>query len=856
MKLIYTVILIFVISSISSGCSWVCSLCTDTLRNTVKVSPGPPIIFSGQVLSNFGEPVSGAIVHANGQTATSDKNGNFQLPAFLAWRYLVTIEKDGYGLFSGSFTRGVSNITWTLTKATVWENQNPNTQIDVKDKLSIEGCQGSKPRVFDARKSRMYEYRTRTPELRKAFAAAAYAISQPTECSPGIRLTIPAGTLEYEDGNSLSGSDKVTVSVATVDLFSRNGLPGDFTFIRRSEGRITQTGFLESFGAGSITVKANGRSLRLKSGSAATLVIPVDPNQLKRTTPPQTIPLLVFDESQGVWVHEGTATLDSVKNEYVAQVTHFSEYNADVEFNQPACVKFNATAIGQNFDLWQRVLDDTGMNYHPKPHFDLIPGTHAVWALPPVDNPPLNQGLAQPRTGHQVILTAYEKNSCLTEGNPSCKLIDQVVIPGSPAFDLVKQTGVVPGDWNSVIPDPPDYTQCQEQVTLFKDPTQIANPIVTATPGAIGGITVSWISAWDSAITVDNQDGFEVEEAVCAMTNVVTTPTLRCGAIDTSWSSWSTPQSGGVTVVRAKTAKDGNAGTNRTTQMDTAIFPRLPGLYKYRVRAYYHQSALADPGNPNAGYTDWSDDSVLPATQPNYWASIGAGRLQIINNLTYVAPGTTAQYQDTWVSRLRISDNPQNMMSGQLLYGYTPERLQIDNYCGGYGDSLWDVPPNGALKPPSIMTFGWDEPNNLNGNIMLPLSNYYLYIGLGHWYLWNGYGPSTMGTGATCSGMPTAFAKHVGGYNNFSIPYYHRSVGGKIPVPGLPPGTTVSAGSNYLAVQDHFTGTLTIRIGGTPRAPTVTVLDQNNNPITTTPATLNIVGSGLATDPVNSRISP
>jgi hypothetical protein len=292
--------------------------------------------------------------------------------------------------------------------------------------------------------------------------------------------------------------------------------------------------------------------------------------------------------------------------------------------------------------------------------------------------------------------------------------------------------------------------------------------------------------------------------------------------------------------------------------MDTEIFPRLPGLYKYRARAYYHRAAAADPGNPNAGYTNWSDDAVQPAAPPAYWASIGAGSLKIINNLSYVAPVTTATYQDTWVSRLRISNNPQNMMTGQLLYGYTPERLQPDGHCGPsrLEDSLLDIPPNSA---PAVITSnvgsaGWNEPNSLSGSQTLPLANYYLYIGLGHWAPWNWYGSTTMGTGVRCPN-PTSFTKHLGGYSILSQPYYHRSVGGKVSVPGLPPGGTIIAGSNYLAVQDHFSGTLTIDIAGSAAAPTVTVRDQNNNTIITIPA-IRIQPGPSATDPVSQRASP
>lgn len=793
MKLVLMIIVLVATSYVSSGCTLFCWLCDfGKSSSRVQVSPGPPIIFSGQVVSNFNEKIVNAMVEVNGQATRTDKNGAFTLPVKLAGRYVINIRQEGFGLFSRSFTSGIENTVWTMTKATVWENQDPNSRISVKDNLSKEGCQGSKRRPVDWTKSEMYAYRTRTPELKKAFEMSVKAASQPTECSSGIRLSIPAGSLEYKDGKSLAAQDKVTVALATVDLFSPNGLPGDFVFIRQCDGELCddtqasfQTGFMESFGAGSVTVTSGGQPVQLKANSTATLVIPVDPNQKRRTTPPETIPLLVFDEFHGVWVHEGIATLNAAKDEYTAEVTHFSEYNADVEFTQPACVRVDASAIGQTFDLWQSARDETDMEYHPKLHLGLPSGVHAVWALPPIDNLPLNQGLTLPRTGHKVVLTAYESGTCPVEGNPSCKKIDFVVIPDpsiTPALDLPKQTFT---NSTGIVPNPP-YSDCKATVTLFKEAAQAGAPTNLAVDIRPWGVTVTWNYTFDSLITADNKDGFMLEEAACTA-NCTTTP---------AWGLWQVPLQVGtaIPVQYANTANDANSATNRTASaaiMRTIMVPRHGGLYKYRVKAYYGVTAQ------------------FTANSSEVTALVSNAKLTVENLMTNNADD--AAFNDDNILRFRIAVTRTALTSGP-----DPERLASDRTCGGSID--WIPAATGSRTEP----------------VLNEAPHYFVWLELGYWYTLGPFVTEPVvdpSSGVQCSGSGNRYKRMYGKQGTTENAHLHRSLGGEYRLPTLPPGQQVTT-TNYVEVKDHYAETIKIQLSNSPSNPTIKVFDENGNDIT------------------------
>jgi hypothetical protein len=274
--------------------------------------------FAGVVSATDRPVVAGARVEVGGVTTTTDATGAFSLYVPEQPRYVLNIHKDGYGPVSKIYDNGLTGGAWTLTRATV-ATVDPTKPIDVVNVRRPGDCPGS-------------------------FSDQLKRQGKPTECGPGIRVQIPANSLVDANGKPPSGP--VQISLTTVDLPSRDGMPGDFTAVDPSG----QPSYIESYGAGTVEISAGGTAYNLSPGAQATVTIPIAPEQLAAPTPPPaTIPLLYYDQTRGVWLNEGTAQLQG--NTYVGNVSHFSAINTDLEKHTPSCVRFDATVMPSTFDL-------------------------------------------------------------------------------------------------------------------------------------------------------------------------------------------------------------------------------------------------------------------------------------------------------------------------------------------------------------------------------------------------------------------------------------------------------------------------------------------------------------------------
>jgi hypothetical protein len=117
---------------------------------------------------------------------------------------------------------------------------------------------------------------------------------------------------------------------------------------------ITTTGqekSLQSFGMMAVEL-TDDAGVKLQLSKPATLNMPI-PAAL-RAAAPATIPLWSFNETNGLWKEEGTATKKDTS--YIATVTHFSYWNCDVPYPK---VNFQAVVIGTNgermFDMLVRM---------------------------------------------------------------------------------------------------------------------------------------------------------------------------------------------------------------------------------------------------------------------------------------------------------------------------------------------------------------------------------------------------------------------------------------------------------------------------------------------------------------------
>ena len=137
------------------------------------------------------------------------------------------------------------------------------------------------------------------------------------------KVSFPSGDYTFADGSSYSGNVHVFgkyLDPTKAETFEE--MPGDLVGVD-SEGTLNA---LATFGMLAVELESdNGEKINLPEGKTATIRMEV-PDEL-RAVAPSSIPLWHFDESKGVWLEEGEATLEN--GVYVGDVSHFSFWNCD-----------------------------------------------------------------------------------------------------------------------------------------------------------------------------------------------------------------------------------------------------------------------------------------------------------------------------------------------------------------------------------------------------------------------------------------------------------------------------------------------------------------------------------------------
>lgn len=321
---------------------------------TKPIKPPPykeAVIFSGQVVSTWDKAIESANVEINGKIVKTNSNGHFKIAAKPSNRFVMNIRKKGFGLVSKIYTTGIQDGLWVMTKATT-QFLDPTKDILIKDIRPPDICKGTLssrvdwsrypnrriPRYIDSEGLISWEV---PEEVKKAIEFAENC----NTCNPGISITIPANSLVDSNGNLPIGN--VTVSLSTVDIYDPSSMPGDYTVDLGN-----RTGYMLTYGAGTVNASSNGKKYILKKGTKSTLTIPINSAQLRQTTKlAKSIPFLLYDEKKGVWRVFGEAKLDVEKNAYVAEIDHFSAFNMDLVKTDQACVHIDSSAINQDYEL-------------------------------------------------------------------------------------------------------------------------------------------------------------------------------------------------------------------------------------------------------------------------------------------------------------------------------------------------------------------------------------------------------------------------------------------------------------------------------------------------------------------------
>jgi len=356
-------------------------------RRHLKINADEGLVFSGRVLTNSGKPVEGAEVEVGENTGTTNSNGFFRILVrnSESERLVMNIKKPGFGLVSRVYDSSMEKGEWRLPAA-VTKSVDPTKAILVQGVIAPDDCVGTLSSRFDWSNypeqavPRFIESNGQIvvggfpSQLNDALAA----LSGGTSCSPGISVSIPPNSLVDEKGNLPSGN--VNVSVSTIDLFSPNGMPGDYTVRNKKV-----SGVMQSSGAGTINVFDDKTTYQLKEGARAKLTLPIDPlelNKFSETIQP-TIPLLLYNESTGYWMPQGSAKLNANGDAYVTEVAHFSAWNTDLVKVNQSCVRIDSAAIVGDYTLEVTIPMENGVPVVRT--FDVNNTTeniHAIYNLP------------------------------------------------------------------------------------------------------------------------------------------------------------------------------------------------------------------------------------------------------------------------------------------------------------------------------------------------------------------------------------------------------------------------------------------------------------------------------------------
>lgn len=269
---------IFIAALMYSGCG-------DNAVENNNNNPGGNVntTVSGVVLNENREPVSGATVKVNGNTATTGSGGEFIFNniSVPAGRVFAVVTANGY--FNGAkaeepVSGGVTTIKIIMLTKTVTHTINSSSG-------------GS------------------------------------ADLTNGSKVELQPNSVSVQGGSQYNG--QINLSVVYMDptsvSFSETVSGGDMAAVRTDNSSAT----LYSYGILKVIMEGSaGESLQLSSGSTSVITTTIPPSMVSDA--PSTIPLWFFDEQTGLWREEGTATKQGDK--YVGTVSHFTDWNCDYPF--------------------------------------------------------------------------------------------------------------------------------------------------------------------------------------------------------------------------------------------------------------------------------------------------------------------------------------------------------------------------------------------------------------------------------------------------------------------------------------------------------------------------------------------
>jgi len=289
-------------------------------RRTLQSGPNA-IFFAGRV---FNRQTLAAVNHAtvslNKVVVQTDATGNFRVSVPDAPQFVLNVTKPGFALASLIYRTYASNIQVPLDAVqTVDINAGTGGSIN----FPPAGCL-CQPR--DHEKQQREGYKDDKNYYDKD--------DDTYHCDKGkgmgtLKVKFQPDSFMTSTGGKYSGT--VSLEGFQYDLTQPNPIPGDLGAIY--QGKMVR---LSSFGAFHILSRdSQNKPLKMAANMKASVSFPIQAAQ--QATAPATIPFFHYDEDKGLWVEDGTLTRSG--NQYVGEITHFTAFNADTQFDGGACVK-------------------------------------------------------------------------------------------------------------------------------------------------------------------------------------------------------------------------------------------------------------------------------------------------------------------------------------------------------------------------------------------------------------------------------------------------------------------------------------------------------------------------------------
>ena len=234
--------------------------------------------FMGRVVDLQNNPVSGAMVQIGNSTTDTDMNGVFIIRDAQVYEKFAYVKVEKAGFLHGSRsvvpTAGINQVQIMLLPQTVTQTVSSG-------------------------------------------AAATVSLSN------GAAVDL-SGAYSNADGSDYTGDVQVTLHLLNpTDDDMQQQMPG----MLLAENLQNEARMLETLGMVAVELRSDtGEKLNLSEGTTATISVPLDPETLAGA--PNEIPLWYFDEENGYWIEEGSATLQGTN--YVGTVSHFSFWNCDI----------------------------------------------------------------------------------------------------------------------------------------------------------------------------------------------------------------------------------------------------------------------------------------------------------------------------------------------------------------------------------------------------------------------------------------------------------------------------------------------------------------------------------------------